>query len=593
MNPVRDNKLQTRNDFARAAVQMLEPLLPYMSEGRALIRLGDTGAAYTDRIAQMEAFARPLWAIVPMLAGKCPEVEPFWALWREGIEHGVDPKHPEYWGKIGPYDQRMVEMAVMGVGLCLVPDRFLGDLSEAGRKNLHRWLSQINLHEMPLNNWAFFRVLVNIGFMLNGLTYDANRLLTDLALIDSHYEDHGWYHDYPTQRDYYTPWGFHYYGLVYAHAMQEKDPERAETFRARARAYAEWFAAWFAEDGSGLPYGRSLTYRFAQGAFFSALGLAEAESAAIGYGKMKHLMLQNFRWWMHRPVFTDSGILSIGYAYPNLNMAEGYNAPGSPYWSMKTFIALALPEGHAFWQAEEKAYMPPERLLDRHARMLIVRDAQNWQVQAFTAGNHAPEHEHTDAKYEKFVYSTLFGFSVPRGTHGLRQGAFDNMLALSEDGANWHVRYGCQKYAIEENRVVSVWKPFRDVTVRTEIIPLGNDWHIRRHSVSTPRPLRIAEGGFAISREEENVLAQPEVDGLAARVNTPWGTSGIIGFSGYEQAEMVRPEANTNMMAARTLLPTLTGTVDPGETELTCAVLGAVIEGEAKWANPPSEPDTP
>ena len=35
-------------------------------------------------------------------------------------------------------------------------------------------------------------------------------------------------------------------------------------------------------------------------------------------------------------------------------MCEDYNAPGSPYWALKTYLMLALPESHPFWQAEEQ-----------------------------------------------------------------------------------------------------------------------------------------------------------------------------------------------------------------------------------------------
>ena len=46
-------------------------------------------------------------------------------------------------------------------------------------------------------------------------------------------------------------------------------------------------------------------------------------------------------------------MLSIGYGYPNLFMCESYNSAGSPYWALKAFLPLALPEDHPFWTAEE------------------------------------------------------------------------------------------------------------------------------------------------------------------------------------------------------------------------------------------------
>lgn len=588
MNPVQDNPMRSRADVARAAVQLLTPLVPRMSEGHARIYAGGTGAVYSDAIARMEAFSRPLWAIVPMLAGKCPEVEPLWVLWRDGLANGVNPKHPEYWGDIGPMDQRMVEMAVMGAGMCLAPERFLGDLDEEARANLHRWLSQINDHDMPQNNWVFFRVLVNTGFLLNDLPCSRERLEADLALIEARYEGEGWYCDDPAQLDYYAAWGFHYDGLLYARAMRERDPERVKRFLVRARVFAPQFAAWFAADGEAIPYGRSLTYRFAQGSFYAALALAEEESDAIAWDVCKGILLRNLRKWCARPIFTGDGLLSIGYGYPNLNMAEEYNAPGSPYWALKAFLALALPEAHPFWQAKEAFYSAPRMLDEPSAGLLLVRDEGNRHVQAFAAGNHAPSHEHGEAKYEKFAYSTVFGFSVPRGEKTLAEGAFDSALVLTDDGRQWRTRFGCTWHAVGGDRVVSDWNPYDDVAVHTEIIPYG-DWHVRVHTIITPRRLIAAEGGYAILRQTDTVEASVRVGLREAVARADWGISGIVAGQGYARAEVIKPAPNTNLLHTRTLLPTLHATIEPGETKLVCAVLGAVLNMDKKWASPPEE----
>lgn len=199
-NPVQNNPLLTRADVERAAVQLIEPLLPLLSPGCARLHLGDTGAVYPDDIAQMEAFARPLWAIVPMLLGKCEGVKPIWEKWRQGLINGTDPSHIEYWGEVTDYDQRLVEMAVMGTGMCLAPDAFFHALPAAAQENLYRWLDQINHHDMPKNNWIFFRVLVNIGFLTCKLPYSRQQIDDDLALIETHYEGDGWYYDYLNQR---------------------------------------------------------------------------------------------------------------------------------------------------------------------------------------------------------------------------------------------------------------------------------------------------------------------------------------------------------------------------------------------------------
>ena len=577
MNRYAENPLVTRSDLARLAMDMIEPLIQCLSPGKARLHVGDTGAAYDEAVAGMEGYSRVLWALVPMLAGHIPEVERLWDIWREGLIHGTDPNDPEYWGDIGPFDQRMVEMAVMGMALMMIPDRFYLELPEAARGNLYRWLSQINLYDMPLNNWRFFRVLVNCGFMNVGLPADEARLREDLDEVEKHYCTDGWYYDKPAQRDYYTLWAFHYYGMVYARFMAGRDPERCESFLERARLISPRFAAWFDAEGRALPYGRSLTYRFAQGAFWSACALSGVTAEGLGWGEIKRLLLGNLRWWMRQPIFDRDGILTIGYGYPNLIFTEGYNAPGSPYWSMKVFAVLALPEDHPFWQAEEAVYTPPEVLLDDQARLLLTRDAHNRSVIAYTAGNHAYEHTHEDEKYEKFAYSTRFGFSVVKEAGTLKKGAFDSMLALKGDKGLWHARSGFEAFSLTDAEVRCKWSPMDGVMVETTIIPWER-WHVRCHVVHTERPLQAAEGGFAVRRDIpgarpcDRIPSQRTADASRALVRCVDGSCGVYAIAGYENGEIVEAEANTNILHPRTYIPTLRASLPAGETRLICAV---------------------
>lgn len=571
------NKLETRKDLEELAASMIRPLIRYLTPGKSRLILGNTGAFYDEGIAGMEGFSRVMWALVPMLAGKCPSAEEFWPLWKEGILHGTDPDDPEYWGDIGDFDQRMVEMAVMGMGLCLIKERMWDELTLAEQDRLFTWLDQINHWEMPLNNWLFFRVLVNTGFRNVGRPFNEDRLRSDLDILESHYEKNGWYHDKATQRDYYTMWAFHYYGLVYAKVMKDMDPERSARFMERARLIAPRFACWFDAEGMGLPYGRSLTYRFAQSSFFSALALSGADASPLTLGQVKGLLLRNLRVWMKKPVFDRDHVLTIGYGYPNMLMTEGYNAPGSPYWCMKVFATLALPEDDPFWQAEEETYLPPERFLDAQARLLITRDRENRTVLAYTAGNHAYEHMHEDEKYEKFVYSTRFAFSVVKEAGTLKKGAYDSMLVFKGDRGLWHGRSGCDEYELTENEVRFTWRPMDGVKVHSRVIPVGN-WHIRVHDIDSERNLEAAEGAFSVEKDwpgtrmADRIPAKTEQTETMAQASAQSGTSAIWAIKGWEKGEVISPEPNTNLMWPRTLLPMLMTHVKKGHTRLICAV---------------------
>ena len=537
-NEVSKNPMKTRADAEKAAVSLIKPLIPLLSEGKARLHLGETGAVYDSGIAEVEAFARPLWAIVPMLAGKCESVKPIWECWKTGIINGTDPAHPEYWGKVESCDQRLVEMAVFGLGMSIAPDEFYFSLPEKTQDDLYNWLDCINHCEMPHNNWTFFRVLVNMGFAVCGRKADTERLKKDFSYIEEHYIGGGWYHDYERQRDYYTLWAFQYYGLVYAAVMREKDTERAAVYIERAKEIAPDNAAWFDSSGEALPYGRSLSYRFAESAFFAALAFAGAESDKVGFGVMKHLLLGNMRKWFSQPIFTRDGVLTIGYHYPNLIMAEGYNAPGSPYWAMKSFLCLALPETHPFWQSEEEEYHAPQLEMQPQMKWLVSRSGDNSHVIAYPAGNVCTEHAHPECKYEKFAYSTLYGFSVKKSQIYLHNIANDSMLALSEDNIFWHTRFDCREYEVFEDHTRSVWTPFAGVRIETLIYPC-EEWHIRIHRIISDRHLYAAEGGFAYPNTGDawaHMIGSED----AAGVSSPQGTSIIKGIKGYKACSTIK-----------------------------------------------------
>jgi len=170
-----------------------------------------------------------------------------------------------------------------------------------------------------------------------------------------------------------------YYGLLYSVLTCRSQCPYQFSYRQRAATFAQSFKQWFTKTGAALPFGRSLTYRFAQSSFFAVGAFADIEYEGFTKNEGKYLLLQNMRYWFRQPIFTQEGFLSIGYAYPNLNMAEGYNAPGSPYWAFKNFCVLAIPADAEFWTLEEQV---PHRCAIRIVGCFwcITKKAQNCKL---------------------------------------------------------------------------------------------------------------------------------------------------------------------------------------------------------------------
>lgn len=589
--PIQDNPLITKSDLQEAFNQLTNPLKPYFSEGCAQLHLGNTSTGYTDRISEMEGFSRILWGLSPLtVGGRDSEL---WNIFAEGIKNGTNPLHEEYWGKVNDYDQRLVEMAAIGLTLALVPEKVWEPLSETEKENFANWLLQINDHKLYDCNWVLFTVMVNLGLKRVGASYSKERMDWALDRIEEFYLGDGWYSDgIGGHSDYYVPFAIHYYTLVYAKLMGEEDPARAKLYKERAALFAKDFINWFDEDGSALPYGRSLTYRFAQSGFWSALVFADVE--VFTPGVIKGIILRNLRWWFKQPIFDSNGILTIGYAYPNLTMAENYNSPGSPYWAFKTLLILALEDNHPFWTSKEEALPKlPKVSVQAKPHLVLCRDDNNRNLMAFNTGHLATnDHTHTSDKYEKFVYSNTFGFSVQRAEWGLGQGAYDSMLALSEEDNIYRVKRYCKEHRIEGNVIYSKWNPWADIEIETWIV-CGNPWHVRIHSINTKRTLDSAEGGFAFGIEHkegkkldyDNFVLSDKV-----LIKSACEASGIINLYGERTAQLVHPNANTNLIHSRTAIPTLTGKLKPGKHLLVSAVIGALgnVSLEEVEGNKPS-----
>ena len=646
---LQNNSLQSKQDFQELMLAILNPLKPHYSENKARLQLGSTMAHYDIDATWMEAFSRPLWALVPYWAGGgreeasagnilCEErqesvgaqgstkarrnaemheysgnQEDFATIYRRGLCAGTDPESPEYWGKCSPFNQRFVEMAAISYGIMFAPEVVWEPLSEQEKKNLCGYLNKINEHPLPVCNWILFAVLVNIAMKKVGYPYSQKMLDEYLDGLETFYLGDGWYQDGDSgQKDYYISFAIHFYCLVYAKVMEQEDAKRAALYKERALSFAKQFIYWFDEDGDAIPFGRSLTYRFSQVSFFSACLLADLEPFPVEV--MKGLIVRHLRSWLKKDIFDRDNILTIGYGYPNLTMAERYNAPGSPYWSMKTFAFLMLPDEHPFWTVEEAPLpeMKPECPMP-YADM-FVRHYGN-HTTAFAPGVYSPNgHGQIVAKYGKFAYDTKFSISVAKSCYELHENAPDNMLAFFIDGYVY-VRRICMESKITESGVYSKWSPYPGITVETTITP-DAEGHTRVHKITSDLECVAYDCGFSIDRgdfepvgfesavgdgwaEAKNVHGWCKVtavdniaaDALNARKNSEGQSTaerpdisdrvGAVGQAGNDvpgitemqppQGHMIISDPNLNLLYTKTAIPSVKYRICKGMQEImTC-----------------------
>jgi hypothetical protein len=304
-------------------------------------------------------------------------------------------------------------------------------------------------------------------------------------------------------------------------------------------------------------------------------------------------------------------MLTIGYSYPNTYIAENYNSPGSPYWCMLAWAPLALLESHPFWTAKEEPHPFARQTITKvlpHPRHIMVRSAGHTFLLSSGQCCHYPM-KASQAKYGKFAYSSAFAYSVPTGWYTLEQFVPESALALSDDlGESWKMRRALEGDSeIREYSGIPVlfskMKPWPDVLIQTYLIPPtegSESWHVRVHKITAGRDVMLAEGGFAVygCREldgrELSALDESRAEGWRvgnreALVASRSGAVGIIDLSDNDrEGSILKADANSNLVEARTALPILRSALQAGKTRwLMTAVFAmpAVVEGwKEKWS---------
>jgi hypothetical protein len=246
-----------------------------------------TGAHFDETAAQLEGFARPLWAVGALLQGiddiydpeLVKEIEELTQPWIQGFIAGTDPSHPEYWGDMSDINQRMVEAEILSFALLAAPKRFLPLLGEMPRSNIAAWLRGLNGLPMPLNNWRWFRVFANLALVKalgEPLQNVLSQMTEDLDLLDTFYRSDGWSSDGPwltrdqaeheeaecertgrrdavgvgRQADYYSgSFAIQFSQLLFTRYAGDIDPVRSEKYLQRARDFSAGFWRYFDDQG--------------------------------------------------------------------------------------------------------------------------------------------------------------------------------------------------------------------------------------------------------------------------------------------------------------------------------------------------------
>ena len=258
-----NNLFTTRADFKTACLALLRGLQPYQSPGGARIRLPlSTGTHFDEVAAQLEGYARALWAIGSLIhGGDLNSDEESGLIWPyvRGLANGTDPNHVEYWGPVVVRDQRMVEMEIIAFALLAAPDVMFHRQDEAAKKNISDWLGTINGKDFPVTNWLWFRVMTNLALVkVCGVPFENLKgfMEEDLNQMEKFYLGEGWaadgiWSEEGRQADYYSgSFAIQFSQLLYVKMAEDLDPVRCEKFKEYAALFAASFWRYFDSNGT-------------------------------------------------------------------------------------------------------------------------------------------------------------------------------------------------------------------------------------------------------------------------------------------------------------------------------------------------------
>lgn len=437
----------------------------------------------------------------------------------KAITKGTDPGDPDYWGDPIPNDQ---VGSIIALGIYINPKVFWDPLTQQQKENLLKYFQKQTLNSTyPGNHYYFHMTPMSI---LEKYGYGSNReFYTKMSeRLMGWYRGNGWFSDGINNGfDYYNTWGFQLYNQVLYKYDSKWKAQFGERVEKATVGFFESFPFLFGRDGGPIPWGRSLSYRFASNSAIAwsvinhTCTLSNGEARRIASGSLKY-------FWEHGCLGAN-GLLDIGYWGSNAGLAEDYLYPGDPYFAVQGLSCLLIPESDPFWTDVEepipadgaggKLAVPGAQFtlhvnpIDGDARLYPVGqpfglDRSIWQI---------------GAKYDQHAYSSYLGWCI---TWQDQPDIGAGRSGYSFDGIKWQYRQNARLISIEPNHLVSsylIHQNNKDIQLANyssdEIIThtiVGNDGEIHIFWHNYPDPIFLYLGGYGISVPHNQSLSKQE-----------------------------------------------------------------------------------
>ena len=525
--------IESRQMLEDYAMQLCLPLLERTEHRRTqhIRPVVNDSAGYL--LSYVESFCRPLWGIGPVLgSGKQFYIEAegqqlevcSWL--RQCVLTATDESSPYNWNPVegmdetSYYNQMKTELAGLLVGMYFARNVLWDVFTPKEQKQIADWIYHINqkAYEVVWDcNHIWFIVLCVTVLKKFGFVYAQTEhiLQEGLARLDKMYVENGFYQDGKFGRfDYYNPWAMHTYPLLWSLIADETFTgyhAHCAAYRQRTEELLPYYSHMFDANGCNVPFGRSLTYRFAASSIFPA---ALAAGCNFDPGLAREITLKNISFFANNAALED-GILPPGFLYNAPQTVENYTSDGGAYWCSKAFLALLLPPEHSFWAAPARQLPTQEPFFvqtgSRKIQMPLTGNANTGVTLYNNTAHYLQDQQKTQwfldmaGFYSKFAYNSRAGFGISTRD----EVSADNMIVLlTPDGTMESHRMGFEVLGTEQEGKVLVSKhqPFSNdakTYITSKVLILSPEMHMRMHKVVLSQPYRVREGGFCVPQKTD------------------------------------------------------------------------------------------
>jgi hypothetical protein len=522
----------TRTHWLEITEQIITGVLPYLSPETGMPQFEDDPAepAYAkvrDKNPKEEgkrALERIMMAVIIYTKATGKDRVPGYngsisSPFIKAILRGTDPEDAAFWGDPEPNDQ---VGSAFALGAYLNPAVFWDPISQTHKKNILNYLQKQVFNQTYDNNHYFFH-MVPVA-LLEKYGYDANRkhLTQMFERLLGWYRGNGWFIDGNNGGfDYYNLWGFQLFFQVLDRFDVKWHDQFGDQINKLSARFFETLPYLFGRDGGPIPWGRSLSYRFAG---ISSIAWAELNgTCTLPPGQARRIASGELKYFWEHGCLGENNLLNIGYWGANTSVAESYLSPGDPYWATHGLACLLIPEGDPFWTAVEgpiPADSAGGKLALPGAQYAIRISPLDGEARLFPVGQpfaHGREKWQTGEKYDQYAYSSFLGFCV-NGEHGEDIGA--GRSGYSFDGVTWHFREQAEPILVSNSHLISRYAIGQNnlygITTNTII---GNDGEIHIFWHDFPEPVYLYMGGYGISvKAGEELTVQKEYDNIV--INT-------------------------------------------------------------------------